>query len=1309
MSLIISSCSQGDLLIRSKTMGDMKTPDFDDLLAAFDIPDMVDPKAAIESGHHDDHDGQLKQPSGGVTTNEDEANNPSTVHDVGVSVIVKNIRSTDTGEHGGIISEKDGHFHSHPQAPPAGTCNGLHNGFLPSIPPGTHYTKNGWKAPREEGPPVNNQTSTFNQFSPISSAEEFDDDDKIEVDDPLDKQVGQAFFRSTTTREGQNSKSPLSVDSGSKPRANREQKPDQNNNNNNNGTLAVFKSNDFPQSSLAKEELKETVLKSQGLECKEAGESSGLVNAPNIPPVKAKSSAKLSSCIAAIAALSAKKASKPTKSNENPRTPDKSHEHESALEFAKRLLTRPPDSPSSVTSDGSSKGSPASSTDTTPVIPKVRIKTIKTSSGQIKRTVTRVLPEFDAEGLKKGENSPSVMATTGAILSSPTRPSLPTTVVATTGGPSIEITKQMTIKPVATAFLPVSAVKTAGSQVINLKLANNTTVKATVIPAASVQSASSAILKAANAIQQQTVMVPASSLANAKLVPKTVHLSNLNLLPQTVSSAACDLQQALSSSKQSQQQSQVKQHTILAGQASKKVSRVQVFTSSQSSVVDAFNKVLSSINPVPVYIPNLSPPTSACISLPSRGYKCLECGDSFALEKSLTQHYERRSVRIEVTCNHCAKNLVFYNKCSVVMQCSHLILKPIPADQMITTSSSSGPPNMSSTTSISQAQAPTSQVPGKSAVSGSQTAVISAPCSAPLVAAMPLEDDASKLCRHSLKCLECNEMFQNDSSLAMHYQQALESSGQKTCTICQMLLPNQCSFLSHQRIHQHKSPYICPECGASCRSVHFQSHVTKNCLHYTRRVGYRCIHCSVIFADVATLKSHIQSTHCEVFYKCPLCPMAFKSAPGTHSHAYTQHPGVKAGEPKMIYKCSMCDTVFTLQSLLYTHFDQHVVNHKVSVFKCPDCSMHYAQKQLMLDHIKTIHGTLKTIEGPPNLGINLPLSTKPTNSNSTNSNSPSNNNNKDGGNVNSQDKGEKKPSPSPLKKANSNCSSDLKKPTSSGYTCGECNTLFSSREIFVAHMRREHGKILKKHPCRQCDKSFSSSHSLCRHNRLKHKGLRKVYTCPHCPALSQPFTKRVLLDQHIQLMHGVKDTEGKTVNSDHMEALPEKETTRSPKRKPEEDEGSPGLNSRGSDSQPLKRLKVNILKVHKCAVCGFTTEDITAFHKHIPQHKSDGSSYQCQECGLCYTSHRSLARHLFIVHRLKEPQGLARYNGRGKDDDESQRENQLDVTDENNDGTPNTKCKVCGKMFETEGQLNTHMRTHGMAFIKSKRLSTAEK
>lgn len=103
---------------------------------------------------------------------------------------------------------------------------------------------------------------------------------------------------------------------------------------------------------------------------------------------------------------------------------------------------------------------------------------------------------------------------------------------------------------------------------------------------------------------------------------------------------------------------------------------------------------------------------------------------------------------------------------------------------------------------------------------------------------------------------------------------------------------------------------------------------------------------------------------------------------------------------------------------------------------------------------QTIHGTLRTIEGPPNLGINLPLSTKPTNDNNANNNSS-----KDGGNVNGQDKGEKKPSLSPLKKTISNCSADLKNPPGTGYTCGDCNNLFSSREVFVAHMRREHGKV----------------------------------------------------------------------------------------------------------------------------------------------------------------------------------------------------------------------------------------------------------
>lgn len=749
-------------------MGDMKTPDFDDLLAAFDIPDMVDPKAAIESGH-DDHEGQLKH-----NVHHDDDNQMPTAPDVGVSVIVKNVRNVDPCEH--PLSDKDVH-------PSIG--NGLQNGFL-GMCSSERYSKEGGKPlkPDSLGTPANNPS--FNQFSPISSAEEFDDDDKIEVDDPADRQNSLPCFRP-------NPLTGLVGDGISKPVSNVNfvNSKLENGNSGNGSSVSLSQTPAKPRKT-------EDQVKVSGPKPSEIKEASEPLNVSNLPQAKAKSSSKLSSCIAAIAALSAKKAStdsavpeSPTAlrdstrdTKENPKTPDKPQEQEAALEVARKVLSKQPESPCSVTSEGSSKGSPSSPTGSIPVIPKVRIKTIKTSSGQIKRTVTRVLPEFDPEGLKKetivvsGLSSP----TSNAVFSSPTRAALPTTVVATSGGSTMEVTKQMTIKPVATAFLPVSAVKTAGSQVINLKLANNTTVKATVIPAASMQSASSAILKAANAIQQQTVMVPASSLANAKLVPKTVHLTNLNLLPQA-SATPSELHQVLSKPQQS-----IKQAMVANPQPPKKVSRVQVLASSQSSVVEAFNKVLSSINPVPVYVPNLSPPSAACISIPSRGYKCLECGDSFALEKSLTQHYDRRSVRIEVTCNHCTRNLVFYNKCSllsharghkdkgVVMQCSHLILKPIPADQMISSSSSpsSSPSLSSSTVSAGSLSSSVASSQGKSATS----TVISAPSSAPLVAAMPLDEDASKLCRHNLKCLECSEMFQDESALAMHYQQGSESSAQ---------------------------------------------------------------------------------------------------------------------------------------------------------------------------------------------------------------------------------------------------------------------------------------------------------------------------------------------------------------------------------------------------------------------------------------------------------------------------------------------------------------------------------------------------
>lgn len=60
----------------------------------------------------------------------------------------------------------------------------------------------------------------------------------------------------------------------------------------------------------------------------------------------------------------------------------------------------------------------------------------------------------------------------------------------------------------------------------------------------------------------------------------------------------------------------------------------------------------------------------------------------------------------------------------------------------------------------------------------------------------------------------------------------------------------------------------------------------------------RCPSCAVVFGGVNSIKSHIQTSHCEVFHKCPICPMAFKSAPSAHAHLYTQHPSFHTQQAK---------------------------------------------------------------------------------------------------------------------------------------------------------------------------------------------------------------------------------------------------------------------------------------------------------------------------------------------------------------------------------------------------------------------------
>nr|XP_033496588.1 zinc finger protein 687a isoform X1 [Epinephelus lanceolatus] len=730
-----------------------------------------------------------------------------------------------------------------------------------------------------------------------------------------------------------------------------------------------------------------------------------------------------------------------------------------------------------------------------------------------------------------------------------------------------------------------------------------------------------------------------------------------------------------------------------------------IISKTQTNLVEAFNKILNNKNLLPSYKPDLSLPLPAewGLPLPAQGYRCLECGDAFALEQSLVRHYARRSLRIEVTCNHCAKRLAFYNKCSLllharehkerglIMQCSHLVMKPVPVEQMIAQQE----PTATAVSSSLLGQATTNPTPQ------------------PHQAASKKKVEAAQYV--SNKCPECQAQFGSKEEVAEHFQE-MKPAQTASCTDCSppMLLPNSCSAAAHQRIHQGCPPHVCPECGCTTKQPLFQSHLDETCLHFARRIGYRCSSCLVVFGGLNSVKSHIQQAHCDMFHKCPSCPMAFKSAPSIQNHISAQHPTLTEGQTMSIYKCVMCDTVFTNKSLLHVHFDTHLTNQKVHVFKCPECTKLFSQRNSLLDHFKTHKTpTLKQeLPSPPAAPSRSRPSLKLESS--------------DGEEWMDDDKEEK------VRKE--------RVKTPSGWKCAPCHARFTDREEYIGHMAEQHGKKLKKFPCNKCESSFTTTSSMRRHIRDKHKVMNRCFRCKFCTEGKKTFSSREMLERHVQLRHSVDPAGQDTLmgGEDEADSSSEQDSSLGATRrrrgamKMERDEEStdgmsPVKKLRSSSSSSAPAPYSHPESGFRCAPCGFTTEDQALFLEHISQHRrggtEGGSGQQCLQCGACFTSISSLSRHRFIIHKKKDAstdnqQSLSGLpapspgNGRNHDDKSS-----LDgsapaspslssaALGREEDGT--LACRVCGKQFEKATDLTTHFRTHGMAFISARHAGKA--
>ncbi|KAG8147015.1 hypothetical protein E2320_014084 [Naja naja] len=809
---------------------------------------------------------------------------------------------------------------------------------------------------------------------------------------------------------------------------------------------------------------------------------------------------------------------------------------------------------------------------------KVRIKTIKTSSGNITRTVTRVSSDSDpaAAKLSCGQGAPET--------------------------------------PAAEA-----------PQVVSVQLGDGTKLKGTVLPVSPIQSASSAMLMAASVAQQKAVVLPSKALAK----------SILSLVPQALPKAPPEARGPAPPAPASQK---LNGTTVVVMQPQKPPPPVAgtVISRSQSSLVEAFNRILNSKNLLPPYKPNLLPPAESSLALPPLGYRCLECGDAFALERSLARHYDRRSLRVEVTCNHCAKRLVFFNKCSLllharehkdkglVMQCSHLVMRPIALDQMV------GQPDVAPLVPL----APLGQAGKATAPAG----------------LAPDVGVANGGAGQDLPVLPLGGGGSSSSTSG-------GGSGPE-----QPAAPNSCQCLECKE-------HACTRAPPSAQSrnfllANFDAHLKDACLHFSRRIGYRCPSCSVVFGGVNSIKSHIQASHCEVFHKCPVCPMAFK----------------------MIYKCAMCDTVFTHKPLLSSHFDQHLVNQRVSVFKCPDCPLLFAQKRTMLEHLKNNHQQQQQQQLKPKeeaVKRPRPPARRP------------------------------KPAEAPTARPQGGCllllflllllllrggrapqlpraAQDQTGPVPAQ---GGDGPAVAEQRLDLRHLPlvvpRE-GRVRGAHeegPREVCEEVPLPPVRALLLLRPACAG-----TSGYCTEGKRTFSSRLILEKHIQVRHGIKVTDANRSEEVLATRLGSRNSQASSrKRKLSSDEGDSCSEEPDSTTPPSKNPKGSRRSPYHCRKCGYVAPTAADFQEHIPRHRTGESAHQCHECGLCFTSQVSLSRHRFITHkkRLRKP------GGRGEEGSPSANEGSL-------------SCTVCGKGFDTQLNLKTHFRTHGMAFIKARQTGGAE-
>lgn len=738
-----------------------------------------------------------------------------------------------------------------------------------------------------------------------------------------------------------------------------------------------------------------------------------------------------------------------------------------------------------------------------------------------------------------------------------------------------------------------------------------------------------------------------------------------------------------------------------------------------------------STNVLPPYSPPPFP-TGLQNSVPYESHCCTDCGDTFALKSSLTFHLRRKSVKITFLCDSCNDVQMFYNRCNLLSHIRAHSDKGEPSDIRNAFIKPLSPSEMQQIAS----NLPSSDEEDSSAMdteSASPTKLLEVSISEENTE-QPVDNKTEV--PSVVTCSECGRNFENAKSRTDHLTNKEKiPSIIAQCQRCGILCPSRCNFKAHLRIHLKVKPYICPECGIGLQQSWdaFFRHLKYECFHFSRSVGYKCSVCSHLLGSSVALQKHMMDLHTETYVKCQACPMAFKSVSSFQNHKAHLHSAAEV-QHKLIFKCALCDIVFLSKEHMLSHLDIHIKDQVCQyVFNCMECNKATDSKSALYEHLQISHNKLlKSYLAVSNSG--------------------------DSGRSKMRDD-----QPQRVECILCHCSfmtrqgyniHNAKVHAHSKQHCAVCGLTTESKYDMVEHGRRHvkrgslvcllcHNREFQEENslathlfqhvetvqfpsyCPLCDIALFSVGEASDHFKKEH-GLKKKFdldgkTEPknalssnsvasgtsevrHCRSCRKSFAdwdrwKQHLLSEH-KLKTDSKDSSGslpvvlltpvKSVNIRNNSEIAKGKSG-----------GIPSIKEETNDQKTDTDSKKPKNSGYSCAKCDFESKDKNSFREHILGHKASKSTFQCQDCGLCFIVESSLRRHLKAIHKVAD---VDKY-----------------ITEEGSNYTPEAEtpsesanhssleCSVCYTTFPSETSLKTHLRSHGMAFIQAKKTSVSTK